>query len=103
MFTVHLSLSVDEDDVLVNRLLVFTAFPRHAPLHVIHRPDLANLGQYQIVFLILKTLIPDIKHVKRFPSYLVHVVGVVLRVCCHIAGAAPDVRRSQHHPHVTRV
>ena len=55
MFTLHLSLSVDEDDVLVNRLLVFTAFPRHAPLHVIHGPNLVNLGQYQIVFLILKS------------------------------------------------
>ena len=55
MFTVHLSLPVYEDDVLVYCLLVFAASPRHAPLHVIHGPNLVNLGQYQIVFLILKS------------------------------------------------
>ena len=59
MFTVHLSLSVDEDDVLVHRLLLFAASPRHAPLHVIHGPNLANLGQYQTVFLILKSLMRE--------------------------------------------
>ena len=62
MFTVHLSLSVDEDDVLVHRLLLFAASPRHAPLHVINGPNLVNLGQNQIEFLILKSLMRDIKH-----------------------------------------
>ena len=56
MFTVHLSLPVYEDDVLIYGLLVFAASPSYAPLHVIHGPDLTNLGQNQIVFLILESL-----------------------------------------------
>ena len=52
--THHLSLPVDEDDVLVRCLHVFAVSPRLAPLCVIHGPNLVNLGQEQIIVVILK-------------------------------------------------
>ena len=40
--------------------------------------------------------------IRALTLYLVHVVSVVcLWILAHIARAAPDVRRSQHHLHVT--